>query len=297
MDLASSRPAGNNEKKEREQVDTLVTTEWLSQHLGDPDLVVLDCSVHIQADPKHGWVAKSGRGQYHAGHIPTAGFADLVGDLSEINSPNLFAMPTPEQFCTVMGQLGLGDDSRVVLYNRGMYMWAARVWWMLRWVGFDRAALLDGGYEAWTAEGRPVSTEPDVRTAKTLSLSLRPHLIADRDEILAAVTEGSTSNGAVCLIDALVEDSYRAYHIPGASNVSSRALLDDSGFFRPLEELAALFPGGRSARMIAYCGGGVESCSNIFVLDRLGFTNLAVYTASMQEWAADPANPLEGEAV
>ncbi len=170
-------------------MDTLVTTEWLSQHLDDPDLVVLDCTVRVEMDEDGSVRTVSGRADYEGGHIPSAGFADLMGDLSDGDSPLKFAVPTPEQFCAAMGALGVGDDSRVVLYDGNMAGWAARVWWMLRWVGFDRAALLDGGLGAWTAEGRPLSTEPATRPAKRLTPAPRPELIADRDEVLAAIDD------------------------------------------------------------------------------------------------------------
>ncbi len=158
-------------------MDMLVTTEWLSRHLDDPDLVVLDCNVHLERQAEGGFRVMSGRGDYEGGHIPTAGFADLMGDLCDRDSPYHFAVPTPEQLSAAMGALGEGDDSRVVLYDRFGQGWATRVWWMLRWIGFDRAALLDGGLGAWTTEGRPLSTDPVKRPAKQLTTS-RPKIDA-----------------------------------------------------------------------------------------------------------------------
>ena len=137
---------------------TLVTTAWLSEHLGEPDLVVLDCSVRVEMGEDGEFSQTSGRADYEAGHIPTAGFADLTGALADTDSPFDFSLPTPEAFAAAMGALGVGDDTRVVLYDSSMSVWAARVWWMLRWIGFDRAAVLDGGLNAWTAEGRELSS-------------------------------------------------------------------------------------------------------------------------------------------
>jgi len=276
-------------------MDTLVTTDWLSRHLDDPDLVVLDCTVHTELDAGGGFRNMSGRADYDDGHLPSAGFADLTGDLCDRNSPIEFAVPTPEQFCSAMGELGVGDDSRVVLYDGYLSAWAARVWWMLRWVGFDQAALLDGGLKVWSAEGRPLSTEPATRSAKQLTPTPRPELIADRDEVLAAIDDSS-----VHLIDTLPEAYYRGEqaiygrpgHIPGASNTSALELLDESGRYRPHDELAAMHDGDRNVRSITYCGGGIAASSNAFIMTRLGFTNIAVYTASLQEWAADSANPM-----
>lgn len=276
-------------------MDTLVTTEWLSQHLADPDLVLLDCTVYQQPEDNGGFHNVSGRAEYDAGHIPTAGFADLKGDLCDGNSPIEFAVPTPERFCAAMGALGVGDDSRVVLYDAMYSAWAARVWWMLRWVGFDRTALLDGGLKTWTAESRPLSTEPASRPAKHLTPAPRPELIADQDEVLASIDDDT-----VCLIDTLPEAFYRGEetlyarpgHIPGASNICGLDLLDASGRYRSDDELATLHHGDRNARTITYCGGGILASSNAFVMTRLGFANVAVYAASLQEWAADPANPM-----
>jgi thiosulfate/3-mercaptopyruvate sulfurtransferase len=277
-------------------IDTLVTTAWLSQHLGDPDLVVLDCTVAMQPSKDHGFTAVSGRAGYERGHIPGAGFADLKGDLAAHDSSLNFALPTPQQFAAAMGALGVGDRSRVVLYSANNVAWAARVWWMLRWIGFDRAAVLDGGLKAWTAEGRPLSTEPANRPARKLSVALRPKLIVNRDEVRASI-----GNRAVTIIDALTEASFRGKmtmygrpgHISGALNVPAMALTDESGHLLPQEKLAAMFPADRAGRVITYCGGGIAASADAFVMTRLGFADVAVYAASLQEWAADPANPME----
>ncbi|HEY9050471.1 MAG TPA: rhodanese-like domain-containing protein, partial [Gammaproteobacteria bacterium] len=183
----------------------------------------------------------------------------------------------------------------VVLYDSIYTAWAARVWWMLRWVGFDNAAILDGGLQVWAAEKRPLSTEPITRPTKKLTPRPRPQLIADRDEVLAGI-----NNDAVCLIDTLPSEFYRGDasiyarpgHIPGAININGLDLLDKSGRFRPQEELAAMHKNIRDTRNITYCGGGIVASANAFIMTRLGFTNVAVYTASLQEWAADPANPM-----
>ena len=276
-------------------MDTLVSTEWLSQHLDDPDLVVLDCSVNQVPEDRGGFYNISGRAEFDNGHIPSAGFADLKGELCDANSPIEFAVPTPEQFCAAMGALGVGDDSRVVLYDTSYSAWAARVWWMLRWIGFDRAALLNGGLKVWTAEGRPLSIEPAIRSVKHLTPAPRPELIAGRDEVLAGIDDDG-----VKLIDTLPEAFYRGEktlyarsgHIPGATNICGLDLLDESGRYRSDGELAAMHGGDRNARTITYCGGGIMASSNAFIMTRLGFSNVAVYTASLQEWAADPANPM-----
>ena len=279
-------------------MDTLVTTQWLSEHLDDPDLVVLDCSVRVEQSEDGGVEALSGLADYESGHIPSAGFADLLGDLRDSESSHNFALPTPERFAEVMGALGVGDETRVVLYDGSNSAWAARVWWMLRWVGFDRAALLDGGLGAWTAEDRPLSIEPASQPLRQLTTALRPELISDRDEVLAAI-----ENDSVHVIDAMPAPHYRGEmvmydrpgHIAGASNVPITGFLDESGHFRPLDDVAAMHHEDLDARAITYCGGGIAASSNAFVMTRLGYTDVAVYIASLQEWAADPALPMEVE--
>jgi thiosulfate/3-mercaptopyruvate sulfurtransferase len=273
---------------------SLVSAEWLAEHLDDPDLVVLDCTVTVRPGDD-GMVVESGRAAYEAGHVPTAGFADLMGELADAGSPIDYAVPVPEAFAAAMGALGVGDDTRVVLYDSSLSAWAARVWWMLRWVGFDRAAVLDGGLAAWKAEGRPLSTEPADEPARVLTPAPRPGLIADRDEVFAAIGDES-----VRLIDAMPEAHFRGEmamyarpgHIPGADNVPVTTLLDEAGRFKSREALAALFDGDRDGRAITYCGGGIAASATALAMTRAGFTDVAVYTASLQEWAADPDNPM-----
>ena len=277
-------------------MDSLVTAEWLSEHLNDPDLVILDCTVLIQPDGKGGFSSESGRTQYDEGHIPTAGFADLMGELSDGQSPLGFAVPAPEQFAAAMSALGVSDSSRVVLYDAGGSMWAARVWWMLRWIGFDQAALLDGGLAAWTAQGLPLSTEPVNRPAGTLTVELRPGLIVGKDEVLAAIGDDSVS-----IIDTMPEAHYRGEmsiyarpgHITSATNVPVMSLIDETNRYRPTEELDKLFSGDHDTRTITYCGGGIAASANAFVMTRLGYMDVAVYTASLQEWASDESLPME----
>ncbi|HKK05109.1 MAG TPA: sulfurtransferase [Gammaproteobacteria bacterium] len=279
-------------------MDSLVETDWLARHLNEPDLVLLDCTVTTVPHDDGGFHNVSGRPEYESGHIPNAGFADLKGELCDANSSVEFALPTPAQFCSAMGALGVGDDSRVVLYDTNYTAWAARVWWMLRWVGFDRAAVLDGGLGAWAAEGHPLSLDVVTRPPRQLTPKPRPEVIADRHEVLAGIDDD-----AVILIDTLPAPMYRGEmsiyarpgHIPGALNIDALELLDRTGRFRPLGELAAMHDLDRNARVITYCGGGIAASANAFIMTRLGFTNVAVYTASLQEWAADPANPMRTE--
>ena len=278
------------------EMDMLVSAQWLEEHLGDPDLVILDATVSVESGADGNLQSVNGRANYEAGHIPTAGFADLLGELSDAESPLQFGMPSPEEFAAAMGALGVGDDSRVVIYDDMGSSWAARVWWMLRWVGFDRAALLDGGLDAWTAAGGELSTEPVLRASRTLTVNLRPELIADQEEVRASI-----GNDAVNLVDALPEVHYRGEwtmygepgHIPDAINVPVNSLFDETGHFHSDEKLSELLVGDQGGRTITYCGGGIAASADAFVLTRLGFTDVAIYAASLEEWTANPDNPME----
>lgn len=278
-------------------MDTLVSAEWLKKHINDPDLVLLDCTVVTipDANDPRGLRNDSGRQDYELGHIPNAGFADLKDELCETKGPVEFDLLSPEQFCAAMGKLGVGDDSRVVLYDANYMGWAARVWWMLRWVGFDNAAILDGGLSAWTSTGNELSLEPVTRAVNTLTPNPRPELIADHDEVLASINDET-----VILIDTLPEPFYRGEmsiyprpgHITGAVNIDGLSLLDKKGYLLSQDELAAMHRFDRNARIISYCGGGIVASTDAFVLTRLGYNNVAVYMASLEEWTTDPSNPM-----
>ncbi len=277
--------------------DCLVSTDWLNANLEDPGLVILDCTVWLKPAEGGGYLAVSGRADYETAHLPGAGFADLTGALCDRSSPLRFMVPPPEQFAAAMAELGVGEGRHVVLYDHNRSMWAARVWWMLRWIGFDDAALLDGGLKAWKQQNRPlVSGVAPLVAPGALTARARPQLIADRQEMLASIADGSA-----CIIDALGDaqfrgevDSYgRPGHLPRATNTPAIDLVDrDSGQYLPLEVLRGRFPEDPARRTITYCGGGIAASSDAFVLCRLGFTDVAVYTASLQEWVTDASNPL-----
>jgi thiosulfate/3-mercaptopyruvate sulfurtransferase len=275
-------------------VDALVSTGWLAEHLEDDDLVVVDATVDI--DATSGTVV-SGRARWERGHIPGAVFADLLTDLSDPDAPTPLMMPAPERAARALGGLGIGDDSRVVVYDARESMWAARVWWMLQGLGHPEAAVLDGGWTAWEAEGRPVSTEAPPPRPATFSPRPRPGFFVGKEDVRAATEDGRTT-----IVDALTPKEYRGEaafygrpgHIPGAVNVPARSLVDrETQRFRPVEELRELFgPALDAESVITYCGGGVAASSDAFALRLLGQERVAVYDGSMMEWAADPELPL-----
>jgi thiosulfate/3-mercaptopyruvate sulfurtransferase len=262
----------------------LVDADWLAAHIDDPDLRVLEATVHL-TPREGGYDVRSGREDWAAGHIPGSAFADLVDDLSEPHDSLNFTFPAPGRFAAAMSALGVEDGTRVVIYDRTSTMWATRLWWLLYTYGFETAAVLDGGLSAWTG---PLSEAPAPDHAGA-EFTPRPHprRIADRAEV---------ERGPACLINALAPEAFAAGRIPGSASLPSRALLDASGRFRSAEELrerlgaVGALGGGR---VVTYCGGGISATLDAFALTLLGEPDVAVYDGSMGEWTADPARPLE----
>lgn len=283
----------------------LVETDWLHDHLGDPHLRILDCTVYLpnyfDASAAEKVEIVSGRSHWEQEHIPGSVFADLIHDLCDPdNSKFMFPMPTPGRFAEAMSRYGVGPGARVILYDDMVNIWAARVWWMLRAFGFDNAAVLNGGWKKWTSEDRPISTVTTTYPAAQFVAQPRPELIASKDEVLSAIDQQST-----CLINALDPDEYagrgpvrygRPGHIPSSVNISFLSVLDpETNTYRSpgqlrdqLNQVGAL----HKDRVITYCGGAIAACSDAFILTLLGVNNVAVYDGSMTEWAAEPNLPL-----
>ncbi|MBM3218861.1 MAG: sulfurtransferase [Candidatus Rokubacteria bacterium] len=281
----------------------LVETEWLSQHLDDPGVRVLECTVYLHPKPEGGFRAESGVAKWKESHIPGAGFADLTGELSAKDGPAhlLYMMPPAAQLAAEMGRLGAGDGVRVILYDRAVNMWAARVWWMLRASGFENAAVLNGGWKKWTVEKRPVASDAGARPARRFVAKPRTDLFVDKQAVLAGVGDRAT-----CLINALTEEQHRgtggvAYgrpgRIAGSTNVVARDLVDPTTHaYLPADVLREKFKAAGAldaGRVITYCGGGIAASSGAFVLMLLGKDDVAVYDASLSEWARDPSLPME----
>lgn len=285
----------------------LVETDWLAERLDQSGLRILDCTVILGRDASGALSLESGRAGWEQGHIPGSAFADLIHDLSApSDAPQTFPFPPAEQFAAAMGRLSVGDDSTVVLYDQQMSTWAARLWWLLHAYGFDRAAVLNGGWHRWSIEGRPISTEPPSYPPAHFTARPRPELIADKDEVLGAI-----DNRSRLLINALSPDDFsgrraspsrRPGHIPSSVNVpasGSEGIVDpETHAYLPLDALRQRFaavglkPGQRA---ITYCGAGIAASSAALALHLIGAPDIAVYDGSLSEWAADPDLPLETE--
>jgi thiosulfate/3-mercaptopyruvate sulfurtransferase len=279
----------------------LVETDELQRQLGDPNLVVLDCTTHLIPDPKITYTVKSGREDFEKGHIPRAQFIDLQADLSAKHPKLRFMMPGPEEFAAAMGRFGVGEGSRVVLYSTTTPQWAARVWWMLRNYGLDNAAVLNGGFQKWAREGRPVETGP-AKSRPPAKFVVREdrRLMVGKEAV-----KGAIGDAATCTINALSREQHagtggntygRPGRIAGSVNVPAASLIDaETGAFLPASEIRAKFDaaGAFGKRAITYCGGGIAASTDALALIMLGHPDVRLYDASMSEWAPDPSLPME----
>jgi thiosulfate/3-mercaptopyruvate sulfurtransferase len=279
----------------------LTDTAWLAAHLDDPGVVVLDATTHLIPEPGAGYTAQPGRADFEQGHIPGAQFVDLQADLSEPGHQFRFMLPSAERFAASMARLGVGDATRVILYSTANVWWASRVWWLLRVFGHDNAAVLDGGFQKWSAEQRPVETGAGTpRTPAHFTARAARPLMADKTEVLAAI-----NNGAVCTINALRPEQHtgtggvhygRPGRIAGSVNVAATNLLDPAtNEFLPADDLRAKFEavGAMDRSVITYCGGGIAASADALVLTMLGHKDVKLYDASLSEWVKDPSLPME----
>jgi 3-mercaptopyruvate sulfurtransferase SseA/class 3 adenylate cyclase len=284
----------------------LVEAEWLAAHLGEPDLRVIDCTVHIRFDPAlTGPTRSSGREDFERGHIPGAQFVDVVTELSDPTSPVPCMAPSAAQFAAAMSRLGVANASRIVLYSGQNAYWAARVWWLLRLFGFDNAAVLNGGWQKWRREGRPTEAGPAKRRRPSrFVIRAQRELVATKAEVLAAIGDPS-----VRTINALPADQHlftsgvhygRPGHIAGSLNVPAEDLVDPvSNEFLPADRLRQHFEkvGAFGKRVITYCGAGSAASADAMALMMLGHPDVKLYDGSLCEWAVDPSLPMEAAPV
>lgn len=280
-------------------MDSLVSTAWLAHEMGASDLRIVDASYHLPD------ANRDARGEYEAGHISGAVFLDLA-ELVDPDSPIDNTLPPAEKFASRMQSLGLGDGSRIVLYDDSAIRTSARAWYMLsRVFGAHNVAILDGGLAKWKAEERELSTgQPSKRerhfTAWSDKASLR-----SKSDVLAIVESGGLESGGEQLVDARgvprftgEEQETRAGvesgHIPGSRNVPYKALYAADGTFKDKAALRAVFEeaGVDLARpLVTTCGSGMTACALAFALHLIGKQDVALYDGSWSEWGADPATP------
>jgi len=202
--------------------------------MGAPGLRIFDCTTYLRPRPEGGYNAESGRANYDKGHIPGAGFLDLGAELSDPHSKLRFTLPPLDELTKAFAAKGIGHGTFVVLYSHATPTWATRIWWMLRAIGFDDAAILDGGLDKWKAEGRPLSTEAANHAPATLTLRGRPEIFVDKNDVKAAIGKHGTLT-----LNALSHDQHKGsggvvWLVPAGSDVALR-LLRSSGLERQLE--------------------------------------------------------------
>jgi thiosulfate/3-mercaptopyruvate sulfurtransferase len=274
----------------------LITPEALAQHLDDPAWVVFDTR-HDLMDPA------KGRRAYEAGHVPGACFLSIDHDLAGAANGRNGRHPLPDlaQLSATLARCGVTPESQVVIYDDISGGFAVRLWWMLRWLGHERVALLDGGYPAWTKEGRPVETEaPPPREGKFVP---RPRLGAAVDAHFVDHYRGSPG---ARLIDARAPDRYDGSnetidpvggHVPGALNRFWKQNLQPDGRFKEphvlRREFEALLGETESSQSLHMCGSGVTACHNLFAMELAGLPGGRLYPGSWSEWCADPARAME----
>jgi thiosulfate/3-mercaptopyruvate sulfurtransferase len=271
-------------------MDALVSTAWLAEHLGAPDLTIVDASWHMPASNR------DGRAEFAAAHIPGAVFFDIEA-LSDRANPTPHMLPAADAFGAAMEQLGVGSDDRIIIYDNSPLRTSARAWFMLRHFGAARVAILDGGLAKWRNEERALEHgEVRLRSARFAPVE-RAGEVADKAELLA--------DGRPAVLDARGRPRFEggepdprpgvaAGHIPGSRNLPFAALYRDDGTFRTAQEIASLFTQAGvdpAAPFIASCGSGVTANSLIFAAHLLGNDTARLYDGSWSEWGADPATP------
>ncbi|MEP6678117.1 MAG: sulfurtransferase [Betaproteobacteria bacterium] len=274
---------------------TLISTDELAARLDDASIALFDVR-HDLGSPES-W----GEHEHKASHLPHAVFLHLDRDLSATKngSNGRHPLPTPEACAALFGRMGIDAGKQVVIYDQGSGSFAARMWWMLRWLGHDAVAVLDGGFAKWTREKRPVTTEAVTPVATTFrAKNVMP-------TVSSSGVEASLSRHTLLLVDARAAERFRgevepmdpvAGHIPGAVNRPASLNLTTEGVFKSAAELrtefAALLGGRTHADVVQYCGSGVTACANILAMEIAGLQGTRLYPGSWSEWVAKRERPV-----
>ncbi|HET9270403.1 MAG TPA: sulfurtransferase [Vicinamibacterales bacterium] len=273
---------------------TLVSTDTLAAHLGE--WAVVDCRFDLANES---W----GREQYAAAHVPGAVYASLNDDLSgpRTGGNGRHPMPSDDALIAMLERLGIGNGTQVVAYDQDAGSYASRLWWLLRYAGHTAAAVLDGGFAKWMAEGRPVRSGQETRAHARFRASFTRNLVLTLDEVQRRRADGRT-----LLVDARAAERFEgrsetidkvAGHIPGArhrffrDNLAPDGTMLDAGALRTA--FAGVFEGRNPTETVMYCGSGVTACHNLLAMAHAGLDGSALYTGSWSEWSSDPARPIE----
>ncbi|MAZ04080.1 MAG: 3-mercaptopyruvate sulfurtransferase [Sneathiella sp.] len=275
---------------------SLVSTDWLAEHMEAPDVRIVDASWHMPA------TGRDPRAEYEAEHIPGAVFFD-IDEIADTDNPLPHMVPSPEKFSSRMRKLGLGDGNRIVIYDSLGIVSAARAWWLLRLFGHQDVAILDGGLPKWKAEGRPVEDAPVKPAERHFTARINSFLLREKDQIARNIgmereqVLDARSAGRFSGDEPEPREGLRGGHIPGSLNLPFTELLnDDNKTFRNADDLKATFDRtGLDFKkpVITSCGSGVTACVLAFGLHLLGHHRVAVYDGSWTEWALDEKQPVD----
>jgi thiosulfate/3-mercaptopyruvate sulfurtransferase len=273
---------------------TLIETADLAANFSDPSLVIVDCRFRLDDT---GW----GEREYEARHIPGAAYAHLDRDLSAppTGTNGRHPLPTPEAAAAAFSRLGIGNDRQIVVYDQDAGAWASRLWWMLRWLGHDAGAVLNGGFAKWTREGRSLSSTADRPPAARFTAQPRAAMLVQARDVGVRLDDPSW-----LLLDARAPERYRgdvepidraAGHIPSAANAPFAENVDADGVFRTNagDRLREALGDTPPDRVVNYCGSGVTACHNVLALEHAGLRGSVLYAGSWSEWSSDPSRPIE----
>ena len=273
-------------------MDTLVTTQWLASHLDEEDIAVVDCSAFMPAD------RRDPRAEFVEGHIPGARFLD-INEVADRSNPAPHMLPSMGEFGRAMSGLGVGRDDRIIVYDNSPLRTAARGWFMFRHFGAERVAILDGGFQKWRAEGRPVEGGEARPRAARFDAQARSGEVVTKEDIIAGPGMPILDARGKARFEGSEPDprpNVEAGHIPGSRNLPFATLYREDGTLKSDSELREAFEQLRidpQASFIASCGSGVTANAILFAAHRLGGRQGRLYDGSWSEWGADPATPKE----
>lgn len=275
---------------------TLISTDTLAEHLADTTWLIADCRYNLNDET---W----GYAQYETAHIPGAVLVDVAHDLAgaRTGTNGRHPLPAVEEIASTFGRLGIQENTQVIAYDQEAGAFASRLWWMLRYLGHEAVAVLDGGFAKWTREDRRVRRGKETRPPVPFTPRVRRQMRVTVDETLAHLDDPS-----VLLIDARSPERYAGKpdpldsvygHIPGARNRYYRNNVTDIGTLRPPDELKReferLLDGHPAREVVMYCGSGITACQNLLAMEHAGLRGARLFAGSWSEWASDPSRPVE----